>query len=100
MACGVPRTAAVAFKKATCASALASASKTGSITAQAGPVASTVYTTPVTSGHVAGDERPLILEPASGVSPTSPVMEELGMLVIAAEARMAKFEACPSGTVN
>jgi hypothetical protein len=57
----------------------------------AGPEGSTANIVPDTSALVS----PVILLPAAGLNPTSPVITEVGMLVIAVPAKTAKPAAFP-----
>jgi hypothetical protein len=68
-------------------------SKTGLFAEPAGPAASTAYIVPVTSAAV----NP-IPAPVAGLKPTSPVIAEVGTLVMfGVPARIAKVAAQPSG---
>ena len=62
---------------------------------------SVTYMTPMAiSGQVAGRLNPVILDPASGVRPTSPMILEVGISTICDEPKIAKVEAAPSGTAS
>jgi hypothetical protein len=71
---------------------LALVSKPGLATEPAGPVASTAYIVPVTCAAVT---PAVILLPAAGLNPTSPVIAEMGTLVIPVPARTTKGSAAP-----
>src|SRR5450631_2383968 len=63
------------------------------VTLHAGPVASTEYINPVTSGHVTPIDAPVI-----GLVPIFPVMTDAGTSVIPVFVNIAKLPAVPSGT--